>query len=76
MKVFIGENNFWFKILKSFKKIEMIKSLIYIILGLNRFIIKIFIEILKFNSKNIEEYLFRNFKNPSDDRIIIKINNK
>jgi hypothetical protein len=45
-------------------------------LGLNRFIVKIFIEILKFNSKNIEEYLFRNFKNPSDDRIIVKIDNK
>jgi len=76
MKVFIGEEGFWFKIIKSFKKIEMLKSFIYIILGLNRFIVKIFIEILKFNSKNIEEYLFRNFKNPSDDRIIVKIDNK
>ena len=76
MKVFIGEDNFWFKIIKSFKKIEILKSLIYIILGVNRFIVKIFIEILKFNSKSIEEYLFRNFKNPSDNRIIIKINNK
>jgi hypothetical protein len=76
MKVFIGEDNFWFKIIKSFKKIEILKSLVYIILGINRFIVKIFIEILKFNSKSIEEYLFRNFKNPSDNRIIIKINNK
>lgn len=76
MKVFIGEDNFWLKILKSFKKIEMLKSLIYIILGLNRFLVKIFIEIFKFNSKSIEEYLFRTFKSPSDDRIIVKINNK
>ena len=76
MKVFVGEDDFWFKILKSFKKIEMLKSLIYIILGLNRFLVKIFVEIFKFNNKSIEEYLFRTFKNPSDDRIIIKINNK
>lgn len=75
MKIFVGEENFWFRVLKSLKKIEMLKSLIYLFLGFNRFIIKIFIELFKFNNKNIEEYLFRNFNNPWDDRIIIKINN-
>jgi hypothetical protein len=54
----------------------MLKSLIYIILGVNRFLVKIFIEIFKFNNKSIEEYLFRTFKSPLDDRIIVKINNK
>lgn len=53
----------------------MFKSLIYLFLGFNRFIIKIFIEVFKFNNKSIEEHLFRNFNNPWDDRIIIKINN-
>ena len=76
MKILVGIDNFWFKVLKSIKKIEIFKSLVYIILGLNKFIIKIFIEIFKFDSKSIEEYLFRTFKNPSDDRIIVKINNK
>lgn len=75
MKIFVGQHNFWFKVLKSLKKIEMFKSLVYLFLGFNRFLIKIFIEIFKFDGRNIEEYLFKNFNNPWDDRIIIKINN-
>lgn len=53
----------------------MFKSLIYLFLGFNRFLIKMFIEILKFDGRSVEEYLFKNFNNPLDDRIIIKINN-
>jgi len=73
-KIFVGKKNLIFKILKSIKIKNIIKHFFYFYFEISRIFIKILIEVIKYDDKkNIENYLFKKFANPIDDRVIIKI---
>ena len=73
-KIFFGKKNLVLKILKSIKIKNIIKYFFYFYFEISRIFIKILTEIIKYDDKKkIENYLFKKFSNPIDDRIIIKI---
>jgi hypothetical protein len=73
-KIFVGRKNLILKILKSIKIKNIIKYFFYFYFEISRIFVKILTEIVKYdNKKSIENYLFKKFSNPIDDRVIIKI---
>lgn len=64
------------KILNKIFLKQILKSLLLVLIGLNRLLIKITINVLRYNDKKLEEYLLKNFIKSEDDRMLIKINNE
>lgn len=76
MKIMIGQDKFWFKIIRSINFIKLFKSLILILFGISKFMIQLWYNIFNYKEESIELYLTKKFLNPIDDRLIIRINNE
>lgn len=79
IKILLGREKFWIKIIKNIKLKNIIEKIFYLLVGLSKFFITILSIITKYKNKSIQEYLFSTFCNPWDeisDRLIIRINNK
>jgi hypothetical protein len=73
LKIFLGVDKFWIKILKSYKLKDILIRIVYMYFGMSRLLLNLMLEIIKYDKKCLEDYLFGICQNPSDDRIIMRI---
>ncbi len=73
LKILIGRDYFWIKMLKSTPKKDILIRFMLVIMGINKLIIKIIIQILYNKDKSLIDYLFEKSINRFDDRMIVRI---
>ena len=74
LKIFFGVDKFWIKILKSYRVKDLLIRIVYVYFGVSKLLLKLILEIIKYDQKCMDHYLFRICQNPLDDRIIMRIN--
>lgn len=74
LKIILGRDKFWLKILKSIKFKEIFLNIFIIFSGVSRLMIKLIYETIKWKNKSLEDYLYEKSYNYLDDRLIIRIN--
>jgi hypothetical protein len=72
-KILTKKKNIFIEILKNYRFIDLIKIILLFYIGLSRFLLKIIKEVVLYNEKNLESYIFKLTLNPEDDRIITNI---
>lgn len=73
LKIFLGIDKFWIKVLKSYTVKDLLIRIIYIYFGISKLMLNLILEIIKYDKKCMEDYLFGICQNSSDDRIIMRI---
>lgn len=76
MKILLGRDRFWIKMLILTINKNTVKNIFFIILGINRLLINFLYIVLKNDWNSLKIYIYNKTVNPVDSRIIMKINER